>query len=265
MAAATTIVMAAGAAVSAGSSFIQAHKQKKIQQKAERDADKMMKDARKKLEVNYMDELSLSMEPYERAREQNLVTAGAAMQAGVEGSERGGAATAGKVVQAGQKLEQDIQDKQIGAMEALEKASVEEDMALRDARVNLDLSEAQGHQTKAANAAATRQQAIQQGISSSMDLLGQGVKEFAPLYQKGAGNTDLSGLDYNQTFKGQQQPPPWSPGQDFKLNTTNLGTNNPNLFSQFNQQQQNQSPFMMGNQPYTGLNMFQPQSPWPSL
>ena len=45
MAAATTIVMAAGAAVSAGSSFIQANKQKKIQAKAERDAQDAIAEA----------------------------------------------------------------------------------------------------------------------------------------------------------------------------------------------------------------------------
>ena len=118
----TIIVMAAGAAVSAGSSFIQANKQKKIQAKAERDASKFMKDARGKLETNYMEELSLSMEPYNKAREQNQIQSAAQMQQAVEGDERGGAATAGKVLQASQAQEEKIQNTQIGAMQDLEKA-----------------------------------------------------------------------------------------------------------------------------------------------
>ena len=261
MAAATTIVMAAGAAVSAGSSFIQAGKQKKIQQQAERDAEKMMKDARKKLSVNYADELSLSMKPYERAREQNLVTSSAAMQQGVEGDERGGAATAGKVVQAAQTQEKNIQDQQIGAMQDLEKASVEEDMALRDARVNLDLSEAQGHQTKAANAAATRQQAIQQGVSSSMDLLSQGVNEFAPLYQKGAANTDLSALGINQNFKGGTtttgglQVPKIGQSLNLQLQKPSMNMLNQNQQpSMFQTLQQNPYSSLYNPNPYPSLN-----------
>lgn len=203
MAAATTIVMAAGAAVSAGSSFIQANKQKKIQQKAERDAAKFMKDARGKLETNYMEQLSLSMEPYEKAREQNQIQAAAQMQAGVEGDERGGAATAGKVMQAAQANEQAIQNKQIGAMQDLERATVEEEAALRDAKVKLDLGQYQGNVDRAADAQATRAKMINQGIQSTIQLGGMAATEFTPLFNKeqGAG-TDLSALNFQGNYLG---------------------------------------------------------------
>tara|TARA_A100001201_G_scaffold142525_1_gene140946 strand:- start:1252 stop:1992 length:741 start_codon:yes stop_codon:yes gene_type:complete len=241
MAAATTIVMAAGAAVSAGSSFIQANKQKKIQQKAERDAAKFMKEARSKLETNYMEELSLSMEPYERAREQNLVASSAQMQQAVEGDERGGAATAGKVLQAQQQQEQNIQGQQIQAMQDLERATVEEEMALRDAKVKLDLGQYQGNVDRAADAAATRQKMIQQGIDSTIKLGGMAAQEFTPLFTKeqGAG-TNLGNLNFQQTFQGSQNYGVPNFQNQFSglnyspnLNLSNLGTNNPNLFSQY--------------------------------
>lgn len=235
MAAATTIVMAAGAAVSAGSSFIQANKQKKIQAKAERDAAKFMKDARGKLETNYMEELSLSMEPYNKAREQNQIQSTAQMQQAVEGDERGGAATAGKVLQASQAQEEKIQNAQIGAMQDLEKATVEEEMALRDAKVNLDLGQYQGNVDRAADASATRQKMIQQGINSTVKLGGMAAQEFTPLFTKeqGAG-TDMSNLNFQQKFQGSQNYGSPNFQQRFTgLNMNNLGTNNQSLFSQY--------------------------------
>lgn len=257
MAAATTIVMAAGAAVSAGSSFIQANKQKKIQAKAERDAAKFMKDARSKLETNYMEELSLSMEPYEKAREQNQIQSAAQMQQAVEGDERGGAATAGKVLQASQAQEQNIQTQQIGAMQDLEKATVEEEMALRDAKVKLDLGQYEGNTQRAADAAATRQKMINQGIQSTIKLGGMAATEFTPLFTKEeAAGTDMSALNFQQNFQGG--------------NRTNLLGNSGYNSSVFNPQYQglnytpnlslsnlnSQNPYMIGNTQYSGLNMY---------
>jgi hypothetical protein len=99
MAAFTTIAAGIGLAVTAGTttmSFVQAGNQKKAQRQAERDADQAMQEARKKLEVNYYDTLSIQKEPYELEREALLSQGAQAIQAGVE-SERGAAATAGRV------------------------------------------------------------------------------------------------------------------------------------------------------------------------
>ena len=251
MAAATTIVMAAGAAVSAGSSFIQANKQKKIQQKAERDAAKFMKDARAKLETNYMEELSLSMEPYERAREQNLVASSAQMQQAVEGDERGGAATAGRVLQAQQAQEQNIQNQQIGALQELERATVEEEMALRDAKVALDLGQYQGNVNRAADAAATRTKMIQQGIDSTIKLGGMAASEFTPLFSKAdQATTDLSGLNFQGNYRSNITPPT----SMMSLNPSSVEMANqqlqslqptmPTSVSQYNQQQ-NTNPYLL--------------------
>jgi hypothetical protein len=72
MAVATATALAIGGiAVSAagtGMSFAQANKQKKLQKQAQADAQKAMEEARKKLEVNYYDQLAVQKEPYELER-----------------------------------------------------------------------------------------------------------------------------------------------------------------------------------------------------
>ena len=74
MAMATTIMAGVSLATTAGStigSFIQAGKQKSLQRKAEQAAKDAMKVARKKLEVNFYDEMAVDMTPYELEREVN--------------------------------------------------------------------------------------------------------------------------------------------------------------------------------------------------
>ena len=111
MAAATALTiagLAATAATTAGS-FIQASKQKKIQQRGrELKQIRALADARKKLDVNFYEGLSIQKEPYELAREALLSSGAQAIQAGVEGSERGAAATAGRVQMAQQQGQREI-------------------------------------------------------------------------------------------------------------------------------------------------------------
>ena len=111
MAAFTTIATVAGLAATAATttgSFIQASKQKKMQQKAEREADEALARAKKTLDVNYYKGLSLQKEPYERAREAILSQQAQALQAGQEAETRGLAATAGRTVMAGQEAQRGI-------------------------------------------------------------------------------------------------------------------------------------------------------------
>ena len=72
MAALTTVaagVAIAGTVTSAGMSFSQASKQKKLQRQAERDADKATAEARGKLDVNYAEQMSIKKEAYDAERE----------------------------------------------------------------------------------------------------------------------------------------------------------------------------------------------------
>jgi hypothetical protein len=55
-------------AVSTGFSFAQAASQKKEQRKAENEAEKYLSEARKKLDVNFYEQLGIQKEPYELER-----------------------------------------------------------------------------------------------------------------------------------------------------------------------------------------------------
>ncbi len=164
MAAFTTIAAGIGLAATAATttaSFVQAGKQKEAQRNAERDADEAMAAARKKLEVNFYDKLSIQKEPYELEREALLSQGAEAIQAGVE-SERGAAATAGRVQLAQQQGQAGIRSAMGQELAGLEKLSAQEEGRLRDVGVQLDLEEVSGAQLAAANAAELSAQATQQ-------------------------------------------------------------------------------------------------------
>jgi DNA polymerase II large subunit len=185
MAALTTVaagVAIAGTVTSAGMSFSQASKQKKLQQQAERDADKAMAEARGKLDVNYAEQMSIKKEAYDAEREALLVQGAMATQAGVE-SERGSAASAGRVYAAQQAGQQQVRSAQADEMTNIENAIIEEDSRLRDLDVALDLEEVAGNQQKAADAQRAAEMAKQQGIESTISAVGQAA-QMVPLYQQ---------------------------------------------------------------------------------
>jgi hypothetical protein len=185
MAAFTTIAAGIGLAATAAtttSSFIQAGKQKEAQRNAERDADEAMQAARKKLETNFYDKLSIQKEPYELEREALLSQGAQAIQAGVE-SERGAAATAGRIQMAQQEGQAGIRTAMGQELSGLERLSAQEDSRLRDVGVQLDLEEVAGAQLAAANAQELAAQATQQGFEG-VTSMAQQVSNFAPLYEK---------------------------------------------------------------------------------
>lgn len=185
MAAFTTIAAGIGLAATAGSttmSFLQAGKQKEAMRNAERDADEAMQAARKKLEVNVYDKLAIQKEPYELEREALLSQGAQAIQAGVE-SERGAAATAGRIQMAQQEGQAGVRSAMGQELAGLEKLSAQEEGRLRDIGVQLDLEETAGAQLAAANAAELSAQATQQGFQG-VTSMAQQISSFAPLYEK---------------------------------------------------------------------------------
>ena len=201
MAAFTTIAAGVGLAATAGTtgmSFAQARKQRRLQQDAEDKAAQMMSEARKKLEVNYYDQLAIQKEPYELEREA-LISAGAqAIEAGKE-SERGAAAVAGRVQMAQQQGQRDIAAAMGQEMLGLEKLSAQEESRLRDVGVQLDLGEVEGAQMAAAQAAEAANIATQQGVQGIINM-GQQVASMAPLYarNKPAEIAAMKGLGMNE-------------------------------------------------------------------
>lgn len=168
---ALTVASAASSAIGAGVSFAQASRNRKLQLEAEQAAEEAMAKAKRELEVNYYDQLSLPMQAYEFQRDANLAAGAQAIEAGRE-SERGGVGTAGKI----QMAQQDAQQKLAGTMAdelmGLEKLSAVEDSRLAGERKNLQLAEVEGAQKAAASAQALAAASMQGGFSS----LNQGIK-----------------------------------------------------------------------------------------
>ena len=185
MAAFTSIAAAAGlvgTAASTGMSFAQMGKQKKLQREAEADAEKAMAEARKKLEVNYYDQLAVQKEPYELAREAALAAGAQAIEAGKE-SERGAAATAGRVQMAQTEEQRKIATAMGEELANLEKLSATEDSRLRDVGAQLDLGEAEGAQQAARDAQEAKNLATQQAMQGVTSMVQQGA-QMLPLFAK---------------------------------------------------------------------------------
>jgi len=190
MAAVASSVIAASVAIaSAGAgmamSFSAASKAKKAQQDAEQEVKNKMSAARKKLETNYMDVLAINKEPFERQREALLSAGAQALEAGIE-SERGGAATAGRLLAAQNEAQGQVRDAQSDRLFDLEAAQAEEDSRLRDIGVQLDLGEVAGAQDAAAASADKAAMMTNQGIQGAVNTVGA-IGAAAPLYAKSGG------------------------------------------------------------------------------
>jgi hypothetical protein len=178
----TTGVLLASSALSAGMSFGQAAKQKKVIAEAEAEASKKMAAARKSLEKNYMESLSIPMEAYEAQNEAILVAGAGAMEAAREGSQRGVGTVAQNVLNAENDALRDTSIRQGQELYNLEAATAQEESRLRDIGVSLDLQEVEGANMVAADAELARSNAIQAGIGSLMDGVGTGL-DAAGLYK----------------------------------------------------------------------------------
>jgi hypothetical protein len=185
-----------GIAATAGTtamSFAQAGKQRKLQRQAEAEAAEAMSAARKKLDVNFYEQLAIQKEPYELEREALLSAGAQAIAAGQE-SERGAAATAGRVYMAQQAGQRQIAGAMGQEMLGLEKATAAEDARLAGAQAGLDLATAQGAQLAARDAQQAASLATQQGVAGVTSLAGQ-VASALPLYNKSASARQFGKLE----------------------------------------------------------------------
>jgi hypothetical protein len=216
----TASTIAAGTAVAATAattamSFADAKKQRDLMRKAEAEADKARQEALKKLGVNVYDQLAIQKEPYELQREAMLSQGAQAIQAGVE-SERGAAATAGRVQMATNEAQAGIRTAMGQDLQQLEMLSAQEEGRLRDIGVQLDLEEVAGAQLAAANAQELQAQSMQQGFKGVTSLAGQ-LASAAPLFEKSASARQLTQIQNKLgTDLGLSQP-------DVQKNIAKLG------------------------------------------
>ena len=248
----------AATGVSTAMSFGQAKKQRRKQMEAEAAAKEKMNKARKKLEVNFADALSIQKEPYERQREALLSAGSQALEAGVE-SERGGAATAGRVLAAQNEGQGKVRDAMNTDMQQIEQFKVEEDSRLRDIGVQLDLSEVEGAQKAAAVAEQKANIANQQGVQGALSFVKQGVgmlgQDFSGVKDITPENNTVPPIGGTTTPTGAFNP---SLQSGLQLNT-------PSIFGQaqgsslFQQGVQPQLPFQLDPNLYPNLYKFQQQ------
>jgi len=243
MAALTSIAAGVGIAATVGStamSFSQANKQKKLQKEAESEADKAMASARTRLDVNYMDALSVQKEPYELQREAMLSQGTQATDAAQE-SERGAAAGAGRVQMAQNEAQGAIRTDMGKELTEIERLKVAEESRLRDLQTQLDLGEVEGAQMAARNAQEMAAQATTQGWEGVTSAATQ-VANLVPLYPNlGGGNKSQTeqGLAKNAVI-GSNGKQLTGTGSNIQWNPT--GTGMPTL-------NQNQQPInILGNQ-----------------
>jgi hypothetical protein len=105
-----------------------------------------------------------------------------AIQAGVE-SERGAAATAGRVQLAQNEGQAGIRTAMGQDLQQLDMLSAQEDSRLRDIGVQLDLEEVAGAQLAAANAQELQSQALKQGMEG-VTSIGSQLADAAPTFEK---------------------------------------------------------------------------------
>lgn len=205
---------AVSTALTTGFSIGDMRKMRKLQKEADADAEKFRKEADKFLEVNVYDQLGIQMKPYELEREA-LAQAGAqAIEAGRE-SERGVAATAGRVYAGYSDAIRDIQTRQGQEMADLAKLSAAEDSRLKDIKTQLALDEAEGAQQASAMYEERAQQAKKNAIQGVTSMIGQAAK-LAPLY-----GTDVKS---EQAAFGQLQLTPEQIKKIGNINYEGLGT-----------------------------------------
>lgn len=195
----TGIVGATLAAVGTTLSFSQAGKARRAARDAESKAAEQIRLARKRLDINYLDELSIQKEPYELAREAALQQGATALEAAREGDQRGVAATAGRLEVAQDAAQGQIRAQMGREMSNLDRLVAEEDARLRDLNVQLDLGEVQGFQAKSANQEALANQAMMQGFQGAVNTVSQAAS-LVPLYQqnKAAQQQAVAGTSYTK-------------------------------------------------------------------
>lgn len=177
----------------AAMSFIEAARQRKLQLQAEKEAAKAFEEAKRQISVNPFEALAVNKQPYEFQREALLSSGAQATEAGAE-SERGVAATAGRVQLAQNEAQQGIQTAMSKEMSDLDKLTAEEETNIKSELAGLSLEEAKGYQEQAAEAKKARAQSIE-GATKSITTAGQkAISTFVPLYLKNKGIDPTTGL-----------------------------------------------------------------------
>ena len=232
----TALAISAGiSALSAGGSFIQAGKQRRLSEQAQRDADKAFKEAQAQLDVNYFEQLGISKSPYENQRDAIAQQAAQAMEIGRE-SQRGGAATAGRVLAQSNVAQQNITDQQTKDLEALNKLVATEGSRLGTERANLSLAQAEGAGIASAQAQNQANQSTAAGVQGIADF-GMSMLSNSELYSQNPTTPTtpptIPATPQQQVISQNQTNPITTAGLNTQAGTQLVLPNNPfNIYGQ---------------------------------
>ena len=161
--------------------FMNAAKQKQAAAKAEKQAKKMMADARRKAETDHYAGLDVPLDAYEAEVEANLAADKQAIEALQEGDARALAAGVGRV---GAQQAAETEKTRIAMgdeMANLDKMKADSKEAIKQQLIGMDVGEAQMQDQRAREAEQARASAIQSGFAG-IGKMASGVGELAPLY-----------------------------------------------------------------------------------
>ena len=197
MAGAAVIIAGVGVLLSItgmGINFAGANKARRRQEDAEYDAQQALKKARRKLDVNFYQNLSINKEAYQLEREALLSAGAQATAAGAE-SERGAAAVAGRVLAAQNQAQAQQRVAMSKEQKKLEFLVQQEESRLRDIGVQLDLEEVAGAQVAAGRAEQQAAQMTAAGVQGIGDTLKAGAGLAGAIGEsKAAAGGDFAGI-----------------------------------------------------------------------
>ena len=183
-----TVVGIAATAASTAMSFSAAAKAKEDGDKAATAAAKAMADAKKKAETDHYEGLSVPLDAYEAEFENNLAVAQQSTEALQEGDARQLAAGVGRVGAVAGAQAEDTRIAMGEQISDLQATKAESKDAINQQLIQMDVANAKEQKQIAADAAAARSAAIQQGIQG-IGATVSAVGGAAALFPEGGGTT----------------------------------------------------------------------------
>ena len=175
-----TIIGLTTSAIGAGMSFKQAAEAKTAAQKSETDAKNLMDEAKKNIQKDYMEELTVPLDAFEAASKENVALQNQSIQAIREGDQRG---TYGAVNQLGLDAAEQTRITMGKELSDLQKLKIESKKNIQDEVVSMDVAGAADANLRSRDA----QEARTAAMSNAVNALGQGANAYAEgqdLYKK---------------------------------------------------------------------------------
>jgi len=174
-------VAAASSLAGGALSFSQASKQRKAQEKAQIESEKLMQQARDRMQTRFYEQLQVPMEAYERQFRETTAQQKQALQALQESDPRTLAAGIGKLGAVASSENERIKEAMARDLFNLQKMKAEEQRAINEEMVGMDVAQAADQNIREREAAYARASAIQGGIAGIGGAV-SAANEIVPLF-----------------------------------------------------------------------------------